>query len=258
MPGTKKNAGNQTAGSRFRSSQGCGCRLANDPISKVEMITAAVTPFTESGDMDLAAARRLFRLIARTTGAVLVAGTTGEFPALDDSERLSLISAALEERGPDNVIAHVGAADARRASKLAAGAVAAGATRLAAITPYYLPATPEDVTAYYCHIAEAANGAELYAYLFPERTGVTVMPRQFARTAAASGLKGVKLSGTAGAHLADYLDAAPAGLRVYTGRDGDLVAAVQHGAAGAISAVSTAFPEVYACLAAALAAGDED
>jgi hypothetical protein len=31
---TKKNAGNQTAGSRFRSSRRCWCRLATDPLSK--------------------------------------------------------------------------------------------------------------------------------------------------------------------------------------------------------------------------------
>lgn len=225
---------------------------------KVETITAAVTPFTESGDLDLAAAHRLFRLIAGTTGAVLVGGTTGEFPALDDSERLDLIGAALDELGPDSVIAHVGAADARHARKLAVRAVAVGVTRLAAITPYYLPATPEGITAYYCQIAEAVNGAELYAYLFPERTGVTVTPRQFADTAAAAGLKGVKLSGTAGSHLGDYLDALPIGFHVYTGRNGDLVTAVQHGAAGTICAASTAFPEVYASLGTALAAGDED
>ncbi len=71
-----------------------------------------------------------------------MAGTTGEFPALEDSERLSLIELALAEAGPDRVIAHVGAADARHCARLASAASARGATRLAAITPYYLRRGP--------------------------------------------------------------------------------------------------------------------
>ena len=50
--------------------------------------------------------------------------------------------------------------------------------RLAAITPYYLPAEPAEVMAYYREIATAADGAELSAYVFPERTGVGVSPAQ--------------------------------------------------------------------------------
>ncbi|MBO0804620.1 MAG: dihydrodipicolinate synthase family protein [Nocardiopsaceae bacterium] len=218
----------------------------------VRVITATATPFTESGDLDLTAARRLFRLIAKTTGAAFVAGTTGEFPSLDDSERLDLVRVALEELGPDNVIAHIGAASARRARQLAARAVAAGATKIAAVTPYYLPTTPELVTAHYCQVAEAANGAELYAYLFPERTGLTVTPAELAATAKTAGLKGAKLSGTASHHIDEYMDEAPAGFRAYTGRDADLTRAIRRGAAGGISAVSSAFPEAYARLVAAL------
>jgi len=58
------------------------------------------TPFTGSGDLDLPAARRLFALAAATTGSMFVAGTTGEFPVLEDAERLALIETALAEAGP--------------------------------------------------------------------------------------------------------------------------------------------------------------
>ena len=37
--------------------------------------------------------------------------------------------------------------------------------------------------AYYREIATAADGAELYAYIFPERTGVGVSPAQRAPSA---------------------------------------------------------------------------
>jgi 4-hydroxy-tetrahydrodipicolinate synthase len=45
-----------------------------------EVITAVPTPFTESGDLDLAAARELFDFVARTTGRMLVAAPPGSSP----------------------------------------------------------------------------------------------------------------------------------------------------------------------------------
>lgn len=225
---------------------------------RLDLFTAAATPFTDSGELDLPAARRLYSLITATTGGIMVAGSTGEFPALDDSERVALFEAALEEAGPDRVMAHVGAADARHARKLAAAAVSAGATRLAAVTPFYHQASKDEIIAYYREVGAAAPSAELYAYIFPERTGITVTPAELAEVAAAAGLAGAKLSGSAGTNAAEYVAALPAGFAVYSGADGDLGLAAKAGATGVISGVSTAFPEVFVSLADALATGDAE
>ena len=86
-----------------------------------EAVLAAVpTPFAADGSLDLAGARRLFGFVAGVVDGMFVAGTTGEFPALDDGERLSLIETGLSVAGPDRVIAHIGAPDAYRAARLAA------------------------------------------------------------------------------------------------------------------------------------------
>ena len=104
---------------------------------------ATVTPFRVDGELDTDALAPLFdRLRSAGVDGVFVNGTTAEFVALDDDERATTIAAALGVFGPDRVIAHVGAADARHASRLARRAVDLGAHRLAAITPYYLPAGP--------------------------------------------------------------------------------------------------------------------
>ncbi|HYZ56404.1 MAG TPA: dihydrodipicolinate synthase family protein [Streptosporangiaceae bacterium] len=223
--------------------------------TQLDVITAVPTPFTASGELDLTAAARLFRLVTATTGNMFVAGTTGEFPALDDSERLALFEAALGEAGPDHVIAHIGAPDARHARRLAAAAVAAGARRLAAITPYYLPASDGEILAYYREVAKASAGTQLYAYLFPERTGVNVTPQQLASLAAECGLAGAKLSGSAGASLREYAAAMPAGFRLYTGRDDQVPLAAETSVTGVVSGLSSAFPELYVRLAGALAGG---
>jgi 4-hydroxy-tetrahydrodipicolinate synthase len=223
-----------------------------------DVVFAAVpTPFTADGDVDNGEAARLHRFLAGVVDGLFVAGTTGEFPALDDDERLALIETGLAAAGPDRVIAHIGAADPRRAARLAASAVALGATRIAAITPFYLAPEPDEVTAYYDRIRQAAPSAGLYAYVFPERTGVTVQPAQFASLAEAVGLAGAKFSGAAARNVAACAALCP-GLKIFSGDDTDLGATLRGGGAGIISARASAFPEVFSALSAALASGSLD
>jgi 4-hydroxy-tetrahydrodipicolinate synthase len=225
-------------------------------VSSAAVVFSAVpTLFSSDGEVDLDANRALYKLVAGLVDGLFVAGTTGEFPALDDAERLSLFELALDEAGPDRVFAHIGAPDARHAGRLARAAVALGVTRIAAITPYYLPARPDELTAHYCRIRDAAPDPECYAYIFTERTSLPVPPPLFAQVAAAAGLTGTKVSGAAAAELAGYVAAAP-GLKIYSGDDSNPAATMRAGAAGVISGRCGAYPEVYAALTAALDAAD--
>jgi 4-hydroxy-tetrahydrodipicolinate synthase len=217
-------------------------------VSPAPVVFSAVpTLFGASGELDPDANRALYKLVAGLVDGLFVAGTTGEFPALEDAERLALFEMALAEAGPDRVIAHVGAPDARHASRLAQAAAALGAERIAAITPYYLPARPDELTTHYRRIRDAAPGPELYAYIFPERTGLPVPPPLFAQVAEAAELAGAKVSGSAAADLADYVTAAP-GVAIFSGNDANPAATMRSGGAGVISGRSSAYPEVYAAL----------
>jgi 4-hydroxy-tetrahydrodipicolinate synthase len=211
------------------------------------VLSAVPTLFSPEGELDPGANRALYKLVAGLVDGLFVAGTTGEFPALEDAERLWLFELALAEAGPDRVIAHIGAPDARHAARLARAAAGLGATRIAAITPYYLPARPDELAAHYRRIRDAAPGPELYAYIFPERTGLHVPPPLFAEVADAAGLAGAKTSGSAAADLAGYVAAAP-GLRIFSGNDTDPWATMRAGGAGVISGRSSAYPELYAAL----------
>ena len=217
-------------------------------MSSVPVVFSAVpTLFGASGELDADANRALYKLAAGLVDGLFVAGTTGEFPALEDSERLALFELALAEAGPYRVIAHVGAPDARHASRLAQAAAALGAGRIAAITPYYLPARPDELITHYRRIRDAAPGPELYAYIFPERTGLHVPPSLFAQLAEAAGLAGAKVSGSAATDLAGYVAAAP-GVAIFSGNDANPAATMRAGGAGVISGRSSAYPEVYAAL----------
>ncbi|MFI0366627.1 dihydrodipicolinate synthase family protein [Actinomadura sp. 1N219] len=221
-----------------------------------EVITAVPTPFTAAGPVDLAAARAIYGFAAAATGLLFVCGTTGEFPALDDAERLSLVEAALEAAGPDGVIAHVGAPDAHRAIGLGRAAVRLGARRLAAITPYFLPAEPAETVDHFRRLAAAVQEVEpdvrVYAYVYPERTGTPVDPGLLAELAAIPGLAGAKLSGSAAGLLRACRPYVPDDFDLYSGDDSDLARVVRDGGAGIVSGCSAALPEPFVRLAAAL------
>lgn len=221
------------------------------------VFAAVPTPFTADGELDFLATRRAFTHIAEHVDGLFIAGTTGEFAALDDNERLALIEIGVEVAGVDRVIAHIGAPDARRAAHLAADAVLLGVTRIAAITPYYGAPTPAELSDYYLRIRDAAPSAGLHAYIFPERSGVRVPLPLFASLADAASLEGAKLSGAAAKDVAAFAAACP-GVKIYSGADHDLDGVLRAGGAGIISGRSSAFPEVYGALAAAIAAGDTD
>ena len=227
------------------------------PVAVFSAWSAVPTLFDGDGEVDTGANRTLYKFVAGLLDGLFVAGSTGEFPALDDAERLSLIELALTEAGPDRVIAHIGAPDARHSARLARAAVALGATRIAAITPYYLPARPDELTAHFCRIRDAAAGPECYAYIFAERTGLPVPPALFAQVAHDADLAGAKISGRSAASLADYVTAAP-GVRIYSGDDTNPAATMRAGGAGVVSGRSGAYPEIYAALTAALNAPDAE
>jgi len=223
-----------------------------------EVLSAVPTLFDDAGEVDLAATAAHHAWLHGRVDGVFVAGTTGEFPALDRTERRALASAALDVFGPEHVVVHVGAASTRDTMALTRDAVALGVRRLAVLTPYYLPADVDAVTRHFAATTAAAGPAAVYGYLFTERSGVTVTPSEFGRIAAETGLAGAKLSGAANDRVGEYIEALPAGGRLWSGADTTLAAVVRAGGAGIVSGLSAAFPEPFMALAAAGDAGDAE
>jgi len=225
----------------------------------VQVYAAVPTPFAEDGRLDTGAARRLFEhLLTPADGpgvdGLLIAGTTGEFPALLDDERLALARVALGIAGPERVVLHVGSASAHQAVALARAATAGGLTRLAAITPYYLPTDPGRLVDYYRAVTEAVPDAQVWAYLFPERTGYQVDAETFGAIAALPGVVGAKLSGGAADRVAEYAAVAP-DATLLVGVDTGVAAAVAGGAGGSITALASSFPRTALAVARHLDAG---
>jgi 4-hydroxy-tetrahydrodipicolinate synthase len=220
-----------------------------------QIISAVPVPFLGDGTIDLPEFDAALRSLDAHVHGVLVAGTTGEFPALDDAERVGLFGRAVDVLGAERVIAHIGHASARQVVRLAEAATPLGITRFAVLTPYYLPADDDGVLAHFRAVTEALPGARVYPYLFPERTGLDVSPEALGRIMALPGMAGVKLSGGAAARLAEYAPCLHDGQELFSGDDATLPLVLEKGGAGVVSGVSAAFPQTFAALARALDAG---
>ncbi len=223
-----------------------------------QIVSAVPVPFTHDGSLDLAEYERTLTSIEEHVTGVLIAGTTGEFPALEDDERVELLRLAVGLLGADRVIGHVGHASSRQVLRLADAAANVGITRFALLSPYYLPSDDDGVIGFFRSLTEAHPEAGVYAYVFPERTGMEISVELLREVLRLPGMVGVKLSGGAADRLPEYATALGDGQELYSGDDGRLPWVVEHGGTGVVSGVSSAFPETFAALARALDDGDTD
>jgi 4-hydroxy-tetrahydrodipicolinate synthase len=153
-----------------------------------------VTPFAGDGDVDLPACRRVARfLVENGSDGLVLAGTTGESPTLDDSEKLALLRAVREELGPEaQLIVGTGSNDTRHSVELTRAATAAGADAVLIVTPYYSKPNRAGIRAHF-EACAAATDRPVIAYNIPSRCVVNIPPGDLAELAATiPNLLGVK------------------------------------------------------------------
>jgi 4-hydroxy-tetrahydrodipicolinate synthase len=123
--------------------------------------------------------------------------------------------------------------------------------------PWFYPATDADVRTHFEGLLEAAGEVPAFLYNIPRRT-VNDLSAELAGELAAAGFKGMKDS-TADfdRHLA-YLDATrEQDFELYVGAEPLVLRACRAGAAGAITGLAGARPELFARLRAAVEAGED-
>ena len=214
---------------------------------RAEAHAALLTPLAADGGVDTEALRAHLRwLVASGIDGVLVAGTTGEGPLLDDDDVVRAVETAV---GETRVMAHVGRPSTAATARLAARALAAGADEVSAVVPYYYGLDDEQLLSHFAALVDAVSPAPVLVYAIPVRTVNDVSAELLDRLAAA-GAAGLKDSTKSLERHAEYLDVAARhdGFRVYMGSDGLAVDALERGAAGLISAIANARPELVVAL----------
>lgn len=144
-------------------------------MSLGRVLTAMVTPYTKTGEVDYDKAQKLTEyLLTHGSDAVVVCGTTGESPTLTVPEKDKLWAAVIEAaKGKGKVV--VGTTDNETAFSvdLAKRAEKAGADGLLAVVPYYNKPPQEGLYQHFKAIAQAAD-IPIILYNIPGRTGINM------------------------------------------------------------------------------------
>jgi 4-hydroxy-tetrahydrodipicolinate synthase len=198
------------------------------------VLSAMVTPFDSDGAIDLDVAVALAQYLqSHGHEGLVLAGTTGEAPTLDDEERLSLFAAVIEAVTIP-VIAGTGTYDTRHSVHLTKEAEALGAAGVLAVCPYYNRPSQAGIAAHVRAIADASD-LPVMVYDIPVRAGrkiATASLLELARDVP----NVVALKDAAGnpGETAALISSAPAGFEVYSGDDAMTLPLLASGIVGTV------------------------
>ena len=221
-------------------------------------ITALATPFTESGQVDVPALKRLVRVqIEGRIDALVPCGSTGEAATMDWDEYELVVKTVVEEaKGRVPVIAGAGSNDTQKAVKYSTIAKRVGADALLHVTPFYNKPTPNGLVAHFKAVADSV-GLPIILYNVPSRTGSNVSAETTLRVAREVPLVvGVKEASGNIVQMMDIVKGAPDGFAVLSGDDAFTLPLMALGGVGCISVVSNEIPGPFSDLTRAALQGN--
>ncbi len=223
-----------------------------------QAFVALVTCFNDDETINYEATRAQVRRQVDAGNNIMCAGTNGDFSALTFEEKVRLTEEVADEvAGRVKVIVNAGMPATFETLKLAREFDRIGVDGIAVITPFFIACTQDGLIRHFSTIADAVE-TPVYLYDIPARTQNHIEP-ETARTLSRHGnIAGIKDSGGAKETLEAYLAVAKDvdGFEVYSGPDHLVLWALQNGAAGCISGLGNAMPNVLAGILNAFNAGD--
>lgn len=229
-----------------------------------KIITPAVTALDEHGKPDYEGNAKILEFLAKGgVDGVLLLGSTGEFTGLTKDEKHDYLAwcAAHKPEGID-LYAGTGSLNYEDTVALTREVAQMGYKAALVIGPCYYAISQEELFTYYDGVAKAVEGAPMFVYNFPARTGHSVAPATLRRLIEANAnILGVKDSVQEPGHTRDLALAvrglrSEGGFEVYSGFDDQFVNNQSFGGAGGIGGISNVAPELWAALVAAANTGD--
>ncbi len=218
------------------------------------LLTAMITPFTSTGEVDYEQTWRLARfLVDNGSDGLVITGTTGESPTLSSEEKVALYRTVVEAVGDKaHVIAGAGTYDTAASVDLTRRAAEVGCSGVMAVTPYYSRPPQAGLVEHFTAVADATD-LPVLLYNIPGRTGRRIEIETLARLAEHPQIVAVKdavgeLTFTTKTRLATG-----EGFAIYSGDDINTLPMMAVGAVGIVSvAAHLAGKQIKAMVDAAL------
>ena len=219
------------------------------------LLTAMVTPFKATGELDLDAARALARkLVDDGCDGLVVTGTTGETSTLTDEENVEMFKAVVEEVGDRAaVVAGTGTNDTRHSVNLSRMAKEVGVDGLLLVTPYYNKPSQAGIQAHFEAIADAVD-LPVMLYDIPGRSVKPIETETIVALANHPNI--VALKDAKGDLMETTKVIARTDLDIYSGEDGLTLPLLAIGAIGLVSVTAHIAAAQYRTMIDAVANGD--
>lgn len=210
------------------------------------VITALVTPFTKKDTVDLELLSKLLQkqIDANIDGIVLL-GSTGESPTIEEDERKEIFAHAKEKVGTKTkLIFGTSGNSTKYAIRRAQEAEKLGADALLVTTPYYNKPTQEGIFLHFEAIANAVS-IPIIVYNVPSRTGQNIETSTLFRLKDVKNIQGVKEASGNILQIQDVIEKVSRvkhDFCVFSGDDMLFLNVMALGGDGVISVISNVFP----------------
>ena len=209
-----------------------------------ELVTAMITPFKEDESIDFTALKKLARhLIYTGSDAILVGGSTGEEPNLDEEEKWDVLACVKkvirQEKSNTKVWVGTGSSSTRRTIEETKKALANGADVALIVVPPYNKPDKDGLLIHYGSVAKEVPEMPIIMYNIPSRTGILMETDVIAELANKyPNIVGVKQSFGDMNKVTEMIAQTPKNFVVYSGDDSLTLPMLSLGAKGVVSVAS--------------------
>jgi len=220
-------------------------------------MVAIVTPMTAEGELDWPAWDRLLDFHMREgSDGVVVAGTTGESPALSMAEIEELTRRAVARcSGRLKVIVGAGTNSTQSTISRTRALSRLGVDAVMLVTPYYNKPPQEGLYKHFIAAAEV-SAVPVILYNVPSRTSVDLLPATVARLARHPRIVAIKEAVASLSRAREILSECPSEFALLSGDDATALGCLSVGGRGVISVTANVAPRRMRELCKAALAGD--
>ena len=200
------------------------------------VLTAMVTPFNESNELDLEKTEQLVEyLIANGSDGLVVGGTTGEWPTLTEEEKLQLFEQVVKVvNGRAKVIAGTGTNSTESSIAITKEASKTGVDGIMLVTPYYNKPSQEGLYQHFKAIADATT-LPIRLYNIPGRSVVDMSTETTSRLSKIDNIVCTKDATGDLDRMSEIIEQTDNDFSLYCGDDGLTLPSLAVGSAGVVS-----------------------
>ena len=204
------------------------------------ILTAMVTPFNDSGEVDYDLAIKLSNyIVSNGSDGIVLCGTTGESPTLSWDEQHELfvaIKSSLNKKS--KILIGTGSNSTTEAVEATKKAYKYGADGALIVVPYYNKPPQEGLLKHFSLIANSTPDLPLMLYNIPGRTGCNLLPMTVNKLMKFSNIFSIKAASGRIEEVTELSIICGPKLSIYSGDDSLLLPMLSVGAVGVVSVAS--------------------